>query len=192
MAPIACELCTSYSIAGKNLKVVDVVPKILSLLERTQRERDFFGTRYNVYSGLCGYIGLSFAMLGDFEQGKAFLDKGLHFALDINKPYGLGWLEFCYGYLFHVMGDGRNSIEHYKKSIKYQEEAQSVFMLGIAWTTLGHGYYLMGEVEAANKYIEMGLRIHRDAGLPYYLSYLSCLQGMVNFYSDDLKSAQNM
>ena len=191
MAPIACELCTSYSIAGKYLKVVDVVPKILSLLERTQRERDFFGMRYNVYSGLCGYVGYAFTMLGDFEQARALCDKGLHFALDINQPYGLGWLELCYGNLFHVMGDGRNSIEHYEKSIKYQEEAQSVFMLGIAWTALGHGYYLMGEVETANRYMEKGLRIHKDAGLPYYLSYLFCLHSVVKFALGDLKTAQS-
>ena len=191
MAPIAVELCTSYSQAGKHLKVVEVVPKILAMLERTQREHDFFGTRYNVYSGLCGYSGLSSAMLGDFEQGKAFLDKGLHFALDINKPYGLGWLEFCYGIVFWIMWDARNSIEHLKKSIEYLEEAQSPLMLGLTWAMLGYGYHLMGEVETANKYIEKGFRIHRNAGLPYCLSYLFLLQGMVNFDSDHLKSAQN-
>jgi class 3 adenylate cyclase len=177
--------------AGKYLKVVDVVPKILALLERTQRERDFFGTRYNVYSGLCGYLGLSYAMLGDFEQAKAFLDKGLHFALDINKPYGLGWLELCYGNLFLVMGDGRNVIEHYKKSIKYQEEAQTVFMLGIAWGGLGFGYDLSGDLETAKEYTEKGLRIHGDAGLPYYLSYLFLLRSLVHFDSGDLKTAQS-
>jgi class 3 adenylate cyclase len=190
MAPIACELCTSYSIAGKYLKVIEVAPKMLALLEKTQRERDFFGMRYNVYSGLCGYCGFAFCMLGNFKEGKALCDKGYQFAIDINKPYGLGWLELCYSYLFQIMGDGKNSIEHSKKSIKYQEEAQSVFMLGIAWANLGFGYCLLEDLETAKKYIEKGLKIHTDAGLPYYLSFLYWLLSVVHFDSGDLKSVQ--
>jgi tetratricopeptide (TPR) repeat protein len=129
-------------------------------------------------------------MLGDFGKAKKSLDNGLYLALDINKSYGLGWLELCYGHLFQIMGDGRNSIEHFQKSIKYQEEAQSIFMLGIAWAGLGAGYWLLGDPEAAKEYIEKGLTIHKDAELPYYLSYIFWLSSMVQFDLGDLKIAQ--
>ncbi|NIS62908.1 MAG: hypothetical protein GTO13_20080, partial [Proteobacteria bacterium] len=171
MAPIACELCTSYYVVGKFLKTIDVAPKVLALLEKTKRERDFFGTRYNVYSGLCGHALLAFGMLGNFEEGKALFNKGLHFALDVHSIYGLGWLEDAYGLLFLAMGDGKNAIDHLQKSIGYLEEAKAVLLSGLAWAGLGCGYYLLGELETAQEYIEKGLRIHSDAGQAYWLSF---------------------
>lgn len=64
-------------------------------------------------------------------------------------------------------------------------------MQGIAWGNLGFGYGLSGDLETAKKYIEKGLRIHRDAGLPYYLSYLFWLGSVLHFDSGDLKTAQS-
>ncbi len=106
MAPIACELCTSYQYAGEHSRTIDVAPKVLALLEKTQRERDFFGIRYNVYSGLCGHCVFACGMLGNFEQGKAFFEKGLHFAHEVHSIYALCVLETLYGQLFNFMGDG--------------------------------------------------------------------------------------
>jgi tetratricopeptide (TPR) repeat protein len=190
MAPIACELCTSYSVAGEYSKLIDVTPKVLALIEKTQRERDFFGTRYNVYSGLCAHCVYAFGMLGNFKEGKSLFSKGLHFAHEANSVYGLGWIELCYGLLFLTMGDRENVIEHFQKSIKYLEQAQTKFILGPSWAGLGYGYYLLGDLEVARKHIEKGIKIQSDAGLTYGLPLHFWLLSMVRFGSSELEKAQ--
>jgi tetratricopeptide (TPR) repeat protein len=191
MAPIACDLCTSYIFLGKFLQMVDVGSKVLPLLEKTQRQRDFFGSRYNVYSGLCAHCAHASAMIGDFEEGRVLCDKGLHFALEINAKYCSGWVELCYASLFAIMGDGRNAIEHSKKSIGYLEEAQAIFLVGDAWAYLGFGFYLMGELGAAQENIEKGLKSHRDAKVAFHRSLYLCLLGIVHLKAGDLEMARS-
>ena len=190
MAPVACEICTFYIISGEFAKVVDVANKVLPLLEETQRQRDFFGTRYNVYSGLCAHCAHASAMLGNFEEGKALSERGLQFALEINAKYCSGWVELCYGSLFAIMGDGKDAIEHSKRSVGYLEEAQAIFLVGNALAYLGFGFYLTGELGAAQKSIEKGLKSHSDAKVAFYRSFQLCLLGIVHLESGDLKSAQ--
>ncbi|MBA7690170.1 hypothetical protein ES703_98694 [subsurface metagenome] len=43
MAPIAFDLCWSYIVPGDLLKIAEVAPKVLALLESTQRESESFG-----------------------------------------------------------------------------------------------------------------------------------------------------
>jgi tetratricopeptide (TPR) repeat protein len=89
MAPIACELCSSYAMVGECVKIVDVASKVLALLKKTQRERDFFGGRYNVYTGLCGYCIFAFGLLGSFDECEALYEEGRHLALEVRSLYGL-------------------------------------------------------------------------------------------------------
>ncbi|MBW1912314.1 MAG: guanylate cyclase, partial [Deltaproteobacteria bacterium] len=190
MAPIACDLFSSYHLIGKFFKIADVAPKVLAILKKTHREKDFFGARYNVYSGLCAHYVYSFGMLGSFDQGRAVYESGLHFALDVNSLYGLGFIELSYGVLMINMGDGEKGIEHIQKSLRYIEEAKAIYMLGPAWAWLGHGYYLKGELETAQKSIEKGIKIHNGTGLSRWLPTMFCQLGMVHIDSGDLKSAQ--
>jgi tetratricopeptide (TPR) repeat protein len=191
IASIACELCNSYLFASEFTKMIDVGSKVLPLLEKTQRERDFFGFRYNVYSGLCGYWVYACAMLGNFEEGKVQFKKGHHFALEVNSLYGLGFLEVCYGQLFNNRGDGENAIERWQKCIGYLEEAEGLLLFGLALGGLGYGYYLLGELETARKYIEKGIKFQSDKGVTIYvcMNYLSL--GIVLSESSDLKNAQS-
>jgi tetratricopeptide (TPR) repeat protein len=191
MAPIACELCSSYTMVGECVKIVDVASKVLALLKKTQRERDFFGGRYNVYSGLCGYCIFAFGLLGSFDECEALYEEGRHLALEVRSLYGLGFLELCYGHSFLMMGDGANVIDHMEKSISYYEEAQVPYHLGAVRAFLGHGYYLTGELETAKEYIEKGHKIHTDMGQVFWLSFQFLSLGMVHFDRGDLESAQN-
>jgi tetratricopeptide (TPR) repeat protein len=191
MAPIACELCASYFVVGRFLQIVDVAPKVHVLLEKTKREHEFFGTRYNVYSGLCAYCAYASGGLGSFKEGRALFEKGRHFALEARSLYGLGWLEFCYGFLLLVLGDGKGVVDHMEKSIAYYEEAQVLNHLGMARAILGYGHYLMGELETAREYIEKGLKDHNDMNLAYWLSFQSTLLSMVYFDLGDLTNAQD-
>jgi tetratricopeptide (TPR) repeat protein len=191
MASVACDLCNSYLFASEFSKMIDVGSKVLPLLEKTQRERDFFGFRYNVYSGLCSYWVFACAMLGHFEEGEALFKKGHRFMLETHSLYGLGFLEVNYGMLLNNRGDGENAIEHWQKSIGHLEEAQGILLFGLAYGGLGYGYYLLGELETAQKFIEKGIRIQSDKGVTIYVCMNYLHLGIVLCESSDLKNAQN-
>jgi len=191
MAPIACDLCPAYSISGQYLKIIDMAPKVIALLEKTQRESDFFGTRYNVYSALSAYFGYALAMLGDFEKGKTLCEKGLPYLLEANDLYGLGFVRFSQSIIFFVMGDGKKAIEHAQESIRHLEKGQGFLMLGLSWRFLGAGYLLLGEYEAALQHIKNGLKIQKEQGLQYYVSFSYWLLSEVHFASGDLRNAQS-
>jgi len=99
---------------------------------------------------------LSFEYLGNFSEAKDLFDKGLRFARNINHLPSLGLIETMYGYLSGHRGNGNNAIKYFKNSVKHMEEGQVLVMLGFAWCGLGWGYYLLGELQTARKYVEKG------------------------------------
>ncbi len=140
MAPIACELCVSYLYTGEYSRIIDVAHRVLGILERTHREHEYFGTRYNVYSGLCSLNGYALGMLGNFEEAKPFFNKGLDFALEAGSIYGLGLLEFFYGLSFSYTGDGKQAIDHLEKAMRHLEESQDTNVKGFARAGLGYSF----------------------------------------------------
>jgi tetratricopeptide (TPR) repeat protein len=126
------------------------------------------------------------------EEGEIFCEKGLRYAEKTRDLVALGLCELYYGFYCFVKGDGKSVIEHFQNSIKYFEEANFPFVLGLSWGGLGVGYYLIGDLETAQKYLEKGLHIHKkesgaEALLSFYYSYLS----LVHFDLEDLKKAQD-
>jgi len=191
MAATAFDLCVSYNRAAQFLKVAEVAPRVLALLESTQRESESFGRGLNVYSALLANYGTAMGTLGNFEEGEALCEKGLRYAREINDLYGIGLVEFYYSNLFLVKGDGEKLIEHSQEAIRYGEETQMVAILGLAWTSLGYGYYLLGELETALKHIERGLKTQTDTGLPFVLSLHYWALSNVHFDSGDLENARS-
>jgi len=171
MAPIGRGLCISYIAVGEFRKTIDVAPKIIDLLENTQRESDFFGAPFNTYSLLCAYYGLSLAMLGNFEKAMEYFERGLRVILAINHIATLGVAEAIYGLSFVVKGDGINAIKHFQKGIRYFEEGRAVLILSVAWSGLGSGYYYLGDLEAARKHTEKGLEITMHGGSEWWISF---------------------
>jgi tetratricopeptide (TPR) repeat protein len=171
MAPIARGLCISYVAVGEFRKTIDVAPKVIELLENTQRESDFFGAPFNPYSLLCAYYGLSLAMLGNFAKGTAYFEKGLRIISAINHLASLGVAETMYGLLFLAKGDGINAIKHFEKSIRHLEESRSLLISGVAWSGLGSGYYYLGDLEAARRHMEKGLDFTMRGGSEWWISF---------------------
>jgi tetratricopeptide (TPR) repeat protein len=171
MAPIARGLCISYLAVGEFRKTIDVAPKVIDLLEKTQRESDFFGAPFNTYSLLCAYYGLSLAMLGNFEKGTAYLERGLRVILAINHLASLGVAETMCGLSFVAKGDGINAIKHFEKGIRHFEEGGTLLIFGVAWSGLGSGYYYLGDLEAARKHMEKGLDITMRGGSEWWISF---------------------
>ncbi|MFQ5976420.1 MAG: guanylate cyclase, partial [Candidatus Hydrothermarchaeales archaeon] len=191
IAPIGPDLCNLYWRAGECFKVIDVAPKVIALLDKTQRQAEFFGKPYNVYSMLHSWHAVSMGLLGNFEEAKALFEKGTKFALKINALTALAWIENHNGMIQTLKGDGKKAIKHLKNSIKYCEEGQIGFLSGMAWANLGWAYCLLGKLKTAREYMEKGIRIQVDVGAHFALGHFYGRLGMVHLESGDLKTAQH-
>ncbi len=191
LTPLGWNLSSSYVETGDFYKVVEVVPKVIDLLEKTQRECEYFGTPYNTYSPICANCGYAMGMLGRFEEGIALCEKGLRPALELNAPISLGWVEFMYGWLFIAKGDGASTLQHLQKSIPYMEETAFIPLLGHAWAGLGWGYYFLGELDKALEYMEKGFQIQSDGGLTHQLSRYRYSMSTVHLDLGNLEQAQS-
>jgi class 3 adenylate cyclase/tetratricopeptide (TPR) repeat protein len=192
-APMGFDLCSSYTLAGQYIKTVEVADRVVSLLEKTHRESDFFGGPFdfNLYSALSAYYGHAMAWLGKFPQGEALCEKGLRFAHQVGNLYSIAFAEVMYGMLFNVKGDGKNTVRHLQEAVRYGEEGQIIPLSGMAHCGLGWGYNLLEDRQTAQKHLEMGISILRDSGLSFLLSYQYLGLGMVHFDSGDLGNAQS-
>jgi tetratricopeptide (TPR) repeat protein len=188
MAPVSFGLCVSCIREGEFRKIVNVAPRVIHLLEKTQREHDFFGMIVNVYSALQYFYGLSLGYLGEFRKGEQQCEKGLSSAHKINHLPSIGVAEHVYGYLLACKGDGGNALEHHQSSAEHVEKSQGVMWLPEVWSWIGYEYCLLGEPEAALKSMEKALRAQTDIGFPFpYVHYYS---SFVHFDLGNLSEAK--
>ncbi|MGB5750307.1 MAG: hypothetical protein WBM69_25250, partial [Desulfobacterales bacterium] len=180
IAPVAMGLCFAYMRAGECFKIYHVASKVLPLLERTKKESDFFGLMGNTYAVICGYYGYSQGMLGNFREGINLFEKALAFSQRIDDSVGLAVIEVHYGLMLLAKGEGQNAIGHFQNSFKYCEETKLEIVAGVLWICLGGGYYLLGEMEAAQNHLEKGLKIYMDSdrqdSLAMIYNYLSLIK----------------
>jgi class 3 adenylate cyclase/tetratricopeptide (TPR) repeat protein len=190
MAPVASRLCGFYIIAGEPYKTSHLAFKVIKVIERQNRQHDFFGLGNNVYTALSLYYGHSLGWLGDFEKGERHCKEGLEFGEKNDSLTGLALAEFLYGYLYMHKGDGENVKQHFQECIKYCEKGGALIFLGLAWTGLGMGHFFINDYETALRYINKGMKIQKDAGIPYYLSFHYFALGMVQLASGNFKASQ--
>ena len=105
MVLLSNNLYISYHAAGEYSKIVDTAPKVIELIEKAERETDFFSQGINPYSNFCSYCGHCMGELGHFEEGEHFLAKGLHNASKINELITLAMVEMMYGFFFFNRGN---------------------------------------------------------------------------------------
>jgi len=167
MAPIGFDLSSSYNTAGEFTKTAELAPKVIALLEKTQMEYESFGRGFNVYSSFLASYGMAVGWMGSFEEGEALCEKALRFALKIRDLFSLVLIEFIYGWIYNVKGDGENGVEHLQNAVRYAEEAQMFILLGSVTGGLGWGYYLLGNLETARKHVKRAFKINSEAGIPF-------------------------
>ena len=190
IARVAHDLSPAYIISGQFSKIPEMAPDLIALIERTGKERESFGTQYNLYSFLNVLYGWSMGWCGNFSEGRPFLEKGLCFATEINHRANLGVIEMISGFFYSAKGEGEIAVKHFQSAIRYIEEVKSVHILGAAWTGLGWGYHLLGEQEKARMHVEEGIKILNDLGIRYHVSRSYFVLTMVHFASGDLSSAR--
>jgi tetratricopeptide (TPR) repeat protein len=189
IAPVAFDLCSNYASRGEFLKVIDVAPRVLSLLERAGKESECFDRGYNVYTALSAFYAFATGYLGDLDRAKLIFQKGLSAAQDIDNLYSLGLTETLYGYVFCYYGNGKEALSHFTTGIHYLEKGQIFILLGFAWSGVGWSHYFMGEPKTGLPFIEKGLKIHSDAGISYDLSAHYYFLGATHFELGNLELA---
>jgi tetratricopeptide (TPR) repeat protein len=166
MALVSSGLCYSYTLEGEFRKVANVAPRVIDLIEKTQREHEFFGYALNIYSLLQGIYGVSLGLLGEFTKGEQLCEKALSYAHKIDHLITIGTAEYLYGFLFVSKGDGESALRHLQSSIGYLEKSQGVMFLPEVWSYIGGAYSLLGESERALKFTEKGLKMQMETGFP--------------------------
>jgi class 3 adenylate cyclase/tetratricopeptide (TPR) repeat protein len=189
MAPLGFALCLPYIGTGQFEKIALKMPEVISLLEKTGRESDFFTMTTNPYSYICGQCGTALGYIGRFDEGKAYLEKALSNAARLNDPATLGMIQFDYGLLFHVEGDFKTAKAHLEKSIVHSEEAKYYMVVALALCTLGHVNSFLGDPEAGRRQAEESLRIYLDSGIEAALSFCHWAMGSIHLGLSDLENA---
>ena len=181
--------CSVYMIAGEWEKEIDVASTAISLMERTETESAFFDRGMNVYSMLCGFMGMALGILGKFEDGILFCKKGLKNAAQIDDLITLGPLEFHFSSILWAKGDWDQAVVHLQKSVNYLEETKVILILSQALSALGYVTSFVGDLEAARRYVDKGLKMQTDAGIEVFLPLHYILSCQVYLNMGDLDKA---
>ena len=191
VAPIAFDLGVSYLIKGEYSKVLELFPKVIALIEKTNTEKEFFGKPSNCYSMFHVWYGFCAGASGEFTEGKRWLNKGLSLASALDHPYTIGMTEFFHGWFFSLKGDGENCIKHIRNGITNLEKAKAYIYLHMAWSISGLGHYYLGNLDTCFKHMEKGLEIHRELDLAFYLSFHNAHLSMAYLEAHDIKNAED-
>ena len=179
--PIGFNIISSFSLTGEFTKTCRIAPAIVRLIERSGTQNRFFGTPYNVYPFMLAVWGIAMGVVaGDFDRGEKLLEKGLSHALHTDHQGTLGFVEWHYGMLYDMKGDGQRAAEHLRNATRYMEESQTVVHQGPVWNWLGLAHLFMGEPEPAMELSRKGLQMHTRLGIPFFQSMCHCLLSLVH------------
>jgi len=189
IASTAWALCSAYMATGDPMKVVEVAPKVIALLESTGKESEYFGVGLNPYVALLALDGVSMGGLGHFKEGEALCEKALRLANERANLFDISYAEFWYGLLLLGKGDMNRVVEHFENAVKHCEDAQITALLGMSLVYLGYVYHLLGEQDKAREYTERSMQIILDAGPASMLPMAYWVSGMINIEEGDLENA---
>ena len=189
MAMTAFDICTALVLTGNLLEAAMVSRRVIEVLEENQRQKDIFVGMFSAYSDQCGWCGLALGVMGEFEEAKAVLDKGLENALEIDDLFGAGFVDENYAFMAFVEGDADNTIYRASKAIERFEETGIDFILGTTMAWLGLGHMLIGEFDTAREHAEKGLEIHQEVGIPVLLPGVFWSLSLIYLGADDPEQA---
>lgn len=76
-------------------------------------------------------MGYKHGVCGDFDHGEKLLQKGLSFAIEIGHLGAVAYVEWLYGWLLMVRGEGAAATRRLQDAIKHMEGSQSLLFLGV-------------------------------------------------------------
>ncbi|MFO7985483.1 MAG: adenylate/guanylate cyclase domain-containing protein [Desulfatiglandaceae bacterium] len=190
-ARIGASLSFSLDVAGEYRKVVRITPRILALVEKTGIQAALLGMPVNLPSLLYANYGHGLGYVGEFLEGQQACETAWSLAQETGNPYSIAIVEFLYGCFFIPKGDGENSVNHMEISIGYLEKLNAVFHLPLALGLLGEGYRLTGEFRKALGFMEKGLNLLMQIGMPVWLSLYHYHMSLIHFDLNNLNEAKH-
>ena len=190
MASAGCALALSYFFSGECLKVVDMAPKVIRLLEKTKRESEFFGRPVSAYVHLNLFHSAALIFLGRFPEAETFCEKALRCARSMDHLSSIGQAEMYYGFLFARKGDGRNALEYLESSLKHLEEGGFLLLLPFVLAFSGFAYHCLGKLDKARNHLQNALEMQKDLGNPFMMSLSYNGLSMVLLDLDGFEDAQ--
>jgi class 3 adenylate cyclase/tetratricopeptide (TPR) repeat protein len=190
MVVLGSSLTFSYQASGRYEEIVDKIPEVIKLIEKTGRESDFFTVSVNPYNSLCGSCSTALCNLGRFDEGKALMEKAFRNAVRVGDPATLGRTQLNYGVFFYWKGDWKSAKEHLEIGIAHLEEAKGYVGVAVGQCALGHVHSFLGDAEHGRRHAEKGLEIYRDIGIETWLSFFYWTTGSIHLDLGDLESAE--
>jgi tetratricopeptide (TPR) repeat protein len=162
---------------------------VIDLLEKTNKQSNFFGQPYNVYAYICALSGQSIGCVGDFTKGIALCEKGLQYASELNDNLTLGFCEYMYGALLNLKHDFKPAVTHLLNALSYFAKVKFKAMLGLALSHLIHAYTGLGDLLSAGNYLEKFIEV------PYsdrrnWISFSNFMLSAYHIASGDTKAAK--
>jgi class 3 adenylate cyclase/tetratricopeptide (TPR) repeat protein len=189
MAVIAFDIGALMVYTGRWLELAVMSRSVIDQLEEQHREADLFAGGSNVFTNQCGYCLLSLNMLGEFEEVKPIMEKGLKCAFEVDDTNGKAWIELNYSFASYCRGDADSTIDHALNAIEHFKEIGVEILLGLAWSYLGAGYYLRGDYETARTHVQKGLEIQERSGVPAMIPMILYLLSLIRLAAGDLNGA---
>jgi len=189
LGPLAYGLFANYIIEGNYIRVADIAPRIIRLLEEKHRELEDFGTPANLYATLHTQYGLSLAALGDLERWENFCKRGVSLAREAGHLFSIGLAEMFYGISAAWRGREEKAIEHLQRSIENFEKSQGTLLLPNAWSHMGLAYYFIGNTSKALECMDKALEMQVASGLPFMMSLHHISLSIVHLELNDLEEA---
>jgi tetratricopeptide (TPR) repeat protein len=190
MAQSARQICVSYFFTGDVEKCVDIGGRAIHLLEEHHLEKDFFGMGLSVYSAICAYYGVSLGWMGRFKEGTDVLEKGFQNACEVNDKYVMGLTQLFQSVVTYSAGYGDSTIAYAQEALKLYEEAEIFMARETVWQMLDGGYYLRGEYDRAIVAGEKSLKLAKEFGLPFIVSWSYWFLAMALRAAVDLRRAR--
>ena len=187
---IGLDLCSACIVSGDYRRINHVAPGIISLIERSGTQAEFFGRPFNPYSQTLAWWGAASGLCGDFDHGRGLLEKALSSAFEIDHPATLAVVEFSYGVWIAIWGDGEKAAGHLENAIKHAEESQTVVLRGLGLAWLGYAHCVVGESKIALELSEKGLKMHTDLGIQWWRSACHWFCSNAHFELGDMGKAK--
>ena len=175
---------------GNFLKILDTAPGIIEMLEKNNKQNEYFGVPFNVYSNMCGHCGACYAQVGKFEDAKEYLEKGLNFSLSLKDVLNIAVSEVYYIQYYLFKFEIQKAVEEFQKNKNYLESAGFPWLLGQIQGFVSIGYYFLGDYDTAKANIEKGRQLMETANIGWGLSVFPLASSYIHYELNEVLEAK--
>jgi tetratricopeptide (TPR) repeat protein len=165
LVPLSINLGFAYQVSCEDKKMIRIIPKVIQLIEKQNRQFDSFDFLTCAYSFLCVFASVSFAELGCFNEATSCVEKAIQVADKVGDTFALGLAETAIGKLLINKGDGKEALIHFEKSSEYSEKSNEKSISSTIWGLKGRAYYLLGDYANAFLYFNKGFDLKNESAI---------------------------